>query len=138
MYWLTQIFKLKFILFLSLIKYITCDCSTLWISPNIGADVSSIKSGVVIIVEEYIYSFNKSKNLKFKLIYSPEERITGLKIKFKDMLTRKKNYNNELIGDLFINPYRNCIIGKNNFRNCFSIEMIEVGVKPILYIQTLF
>ncbi len=82
-------------------------------------------------------TFNKSKNLKFKLIYSPEERITGLRINFKDMLTRKKYYNNELIADLFINPYRNCIIGKNNFRNCFAIEIIEVGVKPILYTQTL-
>jgi hypothetical protein len=80
-------------------------------------------------------TFNKSKNLKFKLIYSSEERITALAIKFKDVLTRNEdneNDNNELIADLFINPYRNCIIGKNNFRKCFAIETIEIGVKLIL------
>jgi hypothetical protein len=70
-------------------------------------------------------TFNKSKNLKVKLIYSTEERITGLVINFEDMLTKKKNDKNELIVDLFINPYRNCIIGKNNFRKCFAIEIVE-------------
>ncbi len=74
-------------------------------------------------------TFNKSKNLKFKLIYSPEERITCLKISLNNS---RKDYYNELIADLFINRYRNCISGKNNFRNCFAIEIIEVGVKPIL------
>ncbi len=77
-------------------------------------------------------TFNKSKNLKFKLMYSPEERITGLKISFNNMLSWKGYYNYDLIADLFINRYRNCITGKNNFRNCFAIEIIEVGVKPIL------
>jgi hypothetical protein len=77
-------------------------------------------------------TFNKSKNLKFKLIYSSEERITALIINFKDMLTQEENNNNELIADLFINPYRNCVIGINNFRKCFAIETIEIGVKLIL------
>ncbi len=58
MYSLTQIFEQKFILFVLLIKYITCDCGTPGISPNItvyhNKNVSSIKSGIVIIVEEYL------------------------------------------------------------------------------------
>jgi hypothetical protein len=57
MYSLTQIFEQKFILFVLLIKYITCDCGTPGISPNITVDyknVSSIKSGVIIIVEKYL------------------------------------------------------------------------------------
>jgi hypothetical protein len=60
---------------------------------------------------------NKSKNLKLKLIYSPEERITALSIRSKDVLTRNKdneNNNDKPFPDLnlFINPYRHCIIGK--------------------------
>ncbi len=55
---LTQIFEPKFISLVLLIKHITCDCGTPGRSPNIKEDryelVSSIKSGVVIIVEEYL------------------------------------------------------------------------------------
>jgi hypothetical protein len=59
MYSLTQNFEPKFILFVLLINYITCDCGTPGISPNITVDyenVSSIKSGVLIyIYTVYIY-----------------------------------------------------------------------------------
>jgi hypothetical protein len=57
MYSLTQIFEPKFISFVLLIKYITCDCGTPGISPNITVDyknVSSIKSGVIIYIAKLV------------------------------------------------------------------------------------
>ncbi len=57
MYSLTQIFEPKFILFVLLIKYITCDCGTPGKSPNITVDyknVSSIKSGVIIYIAKLV------------------------------------------------------------------------------------
>jgi hypothetical protein len=81
-------------------------------------DINSVELNKTF--EEFNGNFltsNKSKDLKFKLIYSPEERITALSIRSKDVLTRNKdngNNNDKPFADLnlFINPYRNCIIGK--------------------------
>lgn len=66
--------------------------------------------------------FNKTNDMKFHISYSPGNRISVVKLFLKVIHSNKKQKNTELEVDLFISPYRNCIIDKH--LNGFKILLI--------------